>query len=97
LTVKTLVGLRGGKEKKGEMSRQQRAAALAALKAAKSGVKLSHIVKDEEDTGLYRDVTEEEYRDLVAKRRQGDDFVEDDSAYSKLFLISSDLGVTTHP
>ena len=61
-------------------SKQARAAALAALKAAKSGKsKLSHLVK-EEDAELYRDVSEEEYRALVAKRREGDDFVEDDSA-----------------
>ncbi len=61
------------------MSKQQRAAALAALKSAKqSGTKLSHSMKDEE--GLYREVSEEEYRELVQKRRGGDDFVEDDSA-----------------
>jgi hypothetical protein len=67
-----------------KMSKAERAAALAALKAAKSGgAKLSHTVKDD-DVGLYRDVTEDEYRSLVAKRREGDDFVEDDSACVKM-------------
>ena len=62
-------------------AKQARAAALAALKAAKSGKsRLSHLVKDEDDD-MYRDVTEEEYRALVTKRREGDDFVEDDSKW----------------
>ena len=73
-------------------SKTGRAAALAALKAAKSGKsKLSHLVKDD-DAEMYRDVTEEEYKAIVAKRREGDDFVEDDSefeAVGRLAIVAS--------
>ncbi|KAF7309528.1 DNA polymerase [Mycena indigotica] len=61
---------RSRREKKSKLDK------IAEYKRAREGG--GHIKKDEEDVGLYDEVTEEQYRSIVGARLQQDDFVEDD-------------------
>lgn len=70
-------------------SKQKKAAALQALRDARSRKDQGHHggideveIKEEED--VYDEVAEEDYQKLVEARRQREDFVVDDGAYTRI-------------
>ena len=57
--------------------KQSREAVRAALRAAREGQARSDQWEAKEEKDVYEQVTEQEYADLVRKRRQNEDFVVD--------------------